>query len=82
MHNAEATVVILNVAKVLLATVSDQRVYQRAVIVAACRMANEPRLLGNHEDVLVFVANIKGDVLGFDSKAVNCLFSGNLFTLS
>ncbi len=81
MHNAEATVVILNVAKVLLATVSDQRVYQRAVIVAVCRMANEPRLLGNNEDVLIFVANIKGDVLGFDSKAIARLFSGNFLTL-
>ena len=63
MHDAGA-VLALHGAQMVNATVIDQGVRKGAALVAMGGMAHQTALLGEHDEVVVLVADIEGNGLG------------------
>ena len=69
MYDARA-ILALNGAEMVEAAVVRQGVCQRAILMAMRRMAHEPALLGQHEQVIVLVANIEWNGLRHDGPGL------------
>ena len=63
MHDAEAVVLALHIAKVVGPAMIDERVHERPIGMVDGRMAHEPYLLGQHDKVVVLEADVKVDWL-------------------
>ena len=63
VHDAEAVVLALHIAKVVGPAVVDERVNKRPISMVDGRMALEPYLLGQHDKVVVLEADVKVDWL-------------------
>ena len=63
VHDAEAVVLALHIAKVVGPAVIDERVHERPIGMVDGRMAHEPYLLGQHDKVVVLEADVKVDWL-------------------
>ena len=63
VHDAQTVVLALHVAQVLGAAVVDEGVHQRAVVMVDRRMAHEPHLLRQHDEVFVLEAYVQIDGL-------------------
>ena len=82
MNNSKSPVVILNITKVLFAAMIYKRINKCSVCVTMCRVTNQTRLLRNHDDVIVFITNIKRDVFAFDFAVFDSGLSGNVIAYS
>ena len=63
MHDARAIVFALHVAQVVGPAMMHKSVHQRAVGVVDGRMAHQPRLFRDDQQIVVFVAHVKRNVL-------------------
>ena len=63
VHDARA-VIALNVSKILAPIVVDQRIGKRSSWVSRRRMADESWLLVNHEQIVIFVVDLKRNIFG------------------
>ena len=63
MHDAQAIILTLHVAQIIRAAMIDERIHERAVVVIDGRMTHETRLLRQHDEMLVLVADIEIDRL-------------------
>ena len=63
MHDAGA-VLTLHGTKMIDTAVVDQGVRKRAALVAVGGMAHQPALLGEHNEIVVLIANVERDGLG------------------
>ena len=63
VHDAEAVVLALHVAQVVGSAAVHERVHERAVAVVGRGVAHEPRLLRQHDEVLVLEADVQVDGL-------------------
>lgn len=57
-------VLALHGAQMVDAAVVDQGVRKRTALVAVSRMAHQAALLGEHDEVVVLIANVRADGLG------------------
>ena len=62
MHDARP-VLALHLSQVADAAMGDKGIYQGVAIMPPRRMAHEARLLGEHDEMLVLVANVQGNVI-------------------
>ena len=63
MHDAGA-ILALHGAQMVDTAVIDQRIRERTALMTMRRMAHQAALLGEHDKVVVLVANIEGNGLG------------------
>ena len=57
----------------------DERIREGVVVMPARRMADEARLLGEHDQVLVLVADVEGDVVVGNDDAGSRATRGDLY---
>ena len=63
MHDAGA-VLALHGTQMVDTTVIDQGIRERTALMTMCRMAHQAALLGEHNEIVVLIANVERDGLG------------------
>ena len=65
VHDSQTVLFALHIAQVLCSAMVDEGVHERPVTVVFRGMAHETRLLGQHDDIIVFVPYVKRNGLSY-----------------